>query len=111
MKLHTTIAGYPRIGRSRELKKITESYFSGETTVAALIQETENLHSAQLAHIVKLGLDLIPVGDYSLYDTMLDTSVLFNLIPASYSGLTGIELYFAMARGIQKDKSISARWK
>jgi len=50
----------------------------------------------------KAGIDLIPVGDFSLYDHILDMTTLLGAIPHRF-GNTGDkispDLYFAMARG------------
>jgi 5-methyltetrahydropteroyltriglutamate--homocysteine methyltransferase len=99
MAMETTILGYPRIGGHRELKKATESWWAGrvgrhelEQTGARLRRETwERLHDA--------GLSTIPSNTFSWYDHVLDAAVLFGAVPGRFSGLTGLEAYFAMARG------------
>jgi 5-methyltetrahydropteroyltriglutamate--homocysteine methyltransferase len=45
------------------------------------------------------GLTSVPSNTFSLYDHVLDTAVLFNAIPERFPGLTGLDAYFAMARG------------
>ena len=49
------------------------------------------------------GIDYITSNDFSYYDIVLDTAVLFNIIPQRYSSLTLSEsdTYYAMARGYQ----------
>lgn len=45
---------------------------------------------------------MIPVGDFTYYDHILDASVMFGLIPKRYDysgGPVSIDTYFAMARG------------
>ena len=55
----------------------------------------------------KAGVDLIPSNDFSLYDNILDTAFMLNIIPKRYQKLlespdvTRGDLYFAMARGYQ----------
>ncbi len=101
--MQTSIIGYPRIGTLRELKFATEKYFKGEIDLAMLEQTAADLRKAhwnvQQAH----GIDYIPSNDFSLYDGMLDTAVLFNIIPERYRalGLHSLDTYFAMARGFQ----------
>lgn len=49
------------------------------------------------------GIDLIPVGDFSLYDNMLDTACLLGAVPSRYRALdlSPLDTYAAMARGYQ----------
>ena len=50
------------------------------------------------------GIDLIPVGDFSLYDHVLDTSTMFGLVPKRFpyaGGEVPLATYYAMARGSQ----------
>jgi 5-methyltetrahydropteroyltriglutamate--homocysteine methyltransferase len=49
---------------------------------------------------------VIPSNDFSLYDHVLDTSVMVGAIPEAYDwrgGAVGLATYFAMARGAQGD--------
>ncbi|MGX1902386.1 methionine synthase (B12-independent) [Thermolongibacillus altinsuensis] len=94
--------GYPRIGEKREWKKTLESFWAGQ------IEETDFLaimESIRLAHIRKqkeIGIDLIPVGDFTFYDHMLDTAVMFGLVPERFhhtGGEVPLSVYFSMARG------------
>jgi 5-methyltetrahydropteroyltriglutamate--homocysteine methyltransferase len=94
--------GFPRIGPRRELKTALESYWSGKTDAAALLRDAAALRVATWARQHALGVTQIPSNDFSLYDHVLDTSVMVGAIPPAY-GWTGgsvpIETYFAMARG------------
>jgi 5-methyltetrahydropteroyltriglutamate--homocysteine methyltransferase len=48
------------------------------------------------------GVDLIPVGDFTYYDHMLDMAVMFGVVPTRYGhsgGAVPLATYFAMARG------------
>jgi 5-methyltetrahydropteroyltriglutamate--homocysteine methyltransferase len=101
--------GYPRIGSQRELKKACEQYWSGKITHKSLLQIGRNIrqHNWQLQK--EVGLDLIPSNDFSFYDQVLDMSLTVSAIPERYhdvilnSGNTEVDLYFAMARGYQKN--------
>ena len=45
---------------------------------------------------------MIPVGDFSLYDHVLDTAVMFGLVPKRFEyggGKVSLETYFDIARG------------
>ena len=46
-------------------------------------------------------IDFIASNDFSLYDNMLDSSILLGAIPKRFQHLKDEELYFAMARGNQ----------
>jgi 5-methyltetrahydropteroyltriglutamate--homocysteine methyltransferase len=105
-KMFTNNLGYPRIGSGRELKKACENYWSGKITVAELLTTGQQLrlHNWQLQK--EAGIDLIPSNDFSFYDQVLDLSLTLGAIPKRYEALLGLsktDLYFAMARGYQKD--------
>jgi len=104
--MKTSVIGFPRIGRNRELKFTSEKYFAGKIGEAELLTEGR----AQRAFNIKVqkdsGIDLISSNDFSFYDNVLDTAFLFNVIPERYKelGLSVIDTYFAAARGYQGDK-------
>ncbi|WP_438449377.1 5-methyltetrahydropteroyltriglutamate--homocysteine S-methyltransferase [Gorillibacterium sp. sgz5001074] len=108
-----SILGYPRIGFDREWKKALEAFWSGK------IEETElhlKLQDIRLGHLRKLqdkGIDLIPVNDFSYYDHVLDTAVMFGLIPDRFrhkDGPVPLSVYYGMARGT-KDATASEMTK
>ncbi|MDO3384815.1 5-methyltetrahydropteroyltriglutamate--homocysteine S-methyltransferase [Gilvimarinus sp. SDUM040013] len=91
--------GFPRIGAKRELKFALEAYWKGQTKEAELQQtgaELRQLHWQQQS-----GLNWAPVGDFSFYDQVLDTSFTLGHLPERVSNLAGTELdnYFRVARG------------
>jgi 5-methyltetrahydropteroyltriglutamate--homocysteine methyltransferase len=48
------------------------------------------------------GIDLIPAGDFALYDQMLNMTALLGAVPKRFNAQedeVGLDLYFAMARG------------
>ncbi|EQC69497.1 5-methyltetrahydropteroyltriglutamate--homocysteine methyltransferase [Streptococcus sp. HSISB1] len=77
--------GYPRLGENREWKKLIESYWSGNISQAELEAQAKVLRLSFLKKQAEAGLDLIPVGDFSLYDHILDLSVQFGVIPNRFS--------------------------
>jgi len=101
--LLTSVIGYPRIGASRELKFAAEKYFKGESDREELNRVAANLRSAHWNVQKHHGIDFIPSNDFSYYDHVLDTAVLFNLIPERYRALEldPLDTCFAMARGYQ----------
>jgi len=101
--------GYPRIGNNRELKKASEQYWSGNSTQQKLQDVAKEIRKQNLLTQQAAGLDLIPCNDFSFYDQVLDMSFMLGLIPERFSpllqkkNLTELDIYFAMARGYQKD--------
>ncbi|HTE34479.1 MAG TPA: 5-methyltetrahydropteroyltriglutamate--homocysteine S-methyltransferase [Chryseolinea sp.] len=101
--------GYPRIGSQRELKKASEVYWSGKSTLRNLIQVGKNIRQENWELQRRAGIDLIPSNDFSFYDQVLDMSLTVNAIPERYHDVilnknnSELDLYFAMARGYQKD--------
>jgi 5-methyltetrahydropteroyltriglutamate--homocysteine methyltransferase len=102
--------GYPRIGARRELKKACELYWSGKSSREELYQTAKSLRETYWQSQANAGIDLVPCNDFSFYDHVLDMSLLLGVVPARYTpvvtdvkGNTELDLYFAMARGYQKD--------
>lgn len=101
--MQTSVIGYPRIGVNRELKFASERYFRGEGSKEQLLQEAARLRLTHWQVQKQHGITYIPSNDFSLYDGVLDTACLLNIIPARYRdlGLDSLETYYAMARGYQ----------
>ena len=96
-----TILGYPRIGPSRELKRAVESYWAGKIDADELRSAERGLRLASYKRLRELGLTeaaSIPES-FSLYDQVLDVTVLLGAIPERFAGRTGYDLYFSLARG------------
>lgn len=102
----TSIISYPRVGSLRELKFATEKYFRNEINLQQLQECAGTIKSTQWKMLKEKGVDLIPSNDFSFYDNVLDTAVLFNIIPRRYKDLklNNIDTYFAMAKGYQGEK-------
>src|SRR6185437_7108824 len=106
----TNNLGYPRVGARRELKKACEQYWTGQITRQQLFLVAKNLRETHWRLQQQAGINLIPCNDFSFYDHVLDTSLLLGVIPERYTPVVTdvqdkaeIDLYFAMARGYQKD--------
>ncbi|MBM7600143.1 5-methyltetrahydropteroyltriglutamate--homocysteine methyltransferase [Virgibacillus halotolerans] len=94
--------GYPRIGENREWKRALEKFWKQEISETALLEETTQLRLNNLQKQQDLGVELIPVGDASLYDHVLDTSIMFGIIPERFKydgGEVDLDTYFSIARG------------
>lgn len=108
--MQTHNLGYPRIGNQRQLKKASEQYWSGKIDLDELKLVARTLKEDNWQTQLDAGIDLIPCNDFSFYDQMLDMSLMLGVIPERYSpvltqvkGNLELDLYFAMARGYQKD--------
>jgi 5-methyltetrahydropteroyltriglutamate--homocysteine methyltransferase len=100
MLTHTL--GFPRIGRDRELKKAVESHWRGEIDSKSLLTHCAALRSEHWRLQRDQGIDLVPVGDFSLYDHVLDAAVMLGCVPERFkSSMPPLEAYFLMARGGQ----------
>ncbi|MCX7738696.1 MAG: 5-methyltetrahydropteroyltriglutamate--homocysteine S-methyltransferase [Hydrogenothermaceae bacterium] len=98
--MKTTVYGYPKIGRNRELKKILESYWTGETSKEELLSRAEALSLQRIKKIIDSGVDIVPSNDFSLYDFVLDVSTMLNIIPNRFRNIhDSLDIYFAMGRG------------
>ena len=102
--------GYPRVGAHRELKKASEQFWAGTTSRDDLFATAKAIRRQNWQLQQNAGIDLIPCNDFSLYDLVLDTSLMLGVIPQRYNPVltqnsknSEIDLYFAMARGYQKD--------
>jgi 5-methyltetrahydropteroyltriglutamate--homocysteine methyltransferase len=90
--------GFPRIGGQRELKFALERFWRGETSVEDLEQTGKTL---RLRHwTLQADLDLVPVGDFSFYDHVLDTSELLDNLPSRVDkNADAMTQYFQASRG------------
>ena len=97
----THILGYPRIGPQRELKFALEHFWQGKSSGAALQSAAAQLRSANWATQRDAGLRFATVGDFALYDHMLDTAALLGALPARFgfdARSLRLEQLFALAR-------------
>lgn len=104
--MSSSVIGFPRIGRNRELKFASEKFFNGEISEQELKQVGKQMREFNILTQKQAGIDYISSNDFSFYDNLLDTAFLFNVIPARYKepGLSDLQTYFAAARGYQGDK-------
>ncbi len=103
MEILTSNLGYPRIGKGRELKKALEGYWQDKVSEDELKETALNLQVENWGYQREIGIDLIPVNDFSLYDHMLDMATMFGFIPNRFNykekAPVPPSLYFTLARG------------
>ncbi len=93
------IVGFPRIGEQRELKRVLEEFWAKKCSFKDVQAVASALKKRHWEYQRDAGADFISSNDFSLYDIMLDTSVMLGAIPKRFKELRDEELYFAMARG------------
>ncbi|WP_091585989.1 5-methyltetrahydropteroyltriglutamate--homocysteine S-methyltransferase [Alteribacillus bidgolensis] len=94
--------GYPRLGENREWKKLLERLWKNELDEETFLKEMKHLRLNHLKKQKAKGIQSIPVGDFTFYDHMLDTAVMFGIIPRRFHSTDkkiSLSTYFAMARG------------
>ncbi len=105
--------GFPRIGARRELKQALEAYWRGESERAELEAVGAHLRQRHWALQADAGIDLLPVGDFSWYDHVLDLSLMLGVIPERFgvgADADDLDLAFRMARGrAHPDDPLAAR--
>jgi 5-methyltetrahydropteroyltriglutamate--homocysteine methyltransferase len=101
MSILNSNLGYPRIGEKREWKKTLESFWRGDLSEQQFEQTMKEIRLTHLHKQKEKGIDLIPIGDFSYYDHVLDTAVLFGLIPERFkvNDTDSLRTYFEVARG------------
>ncbi|MGO1750634.1 MAG: 5-methyltetrahydropteroyltriglutamate--homocysteine S-methyltransferase [Marinobacter sp.] len=91
--------GYPRIGARRELKFALEALWNGKSSEAELQATAAGLREQNWKQ--QADLSFAPVGEFSLYDQVLDMSATLGNLPERASTHEGSALdeYFRVARG------------
>lgn len=100
--VEATTYGFPRFGQKRQLKKALEGHWAGSVSAEELQAEARARRAENLGRYAEVGLDEVPAGDFSLYDHVLDTSVMLGVVPEIYREAhpyDALQRYFAMARG------------
>jgi 5-methyltetrahydropteroyltriglutamate--homocysteine methyltransferase len=106
----SSIPGYPRIGKRRELKRATEGYWDGDVSRSELLDAARALRLEAWQRMRDGGIDLIPSNTFSFYDQVLDTTAMVGAVPARYgwdpvaTPTVDLDVYFAMARGEQDER-------
>lgn len=97
-----TAIGYPYIGEKREWKKSLEKFWKQELTEDEFITQQKEIRLSRIEKQLQLGLNVVSVGDFTNYDRVLDTAVMFGLVPKRFNwqgGKVDLATYYAMARG------------
>jgi 5-methyltetrahydropteroyltriglutamate--homocysteine methyltransferase len=96
----TAVLGFPRIGADRELKRALEDHWAGRSSDADLEAVACSLRAEHLRSGVEAGIDVLPVGDFALYDHVLDAAELAG-ITAERHGTGDLAAHFRACRGAE----------
>ena len=98
------VTGFPRIGEKRELKRALEGFWSKKEGFSEenLLSVAKTLKNRHWQYQKDAEISAISVNDFSFYDLMLDAIVAFGAVPPRFANLSGLEQYFACARGNEK---------
>lgn len=99
MAIQTSNLGYPRIGLQREWKTL-EAFWSNKIDEEQFLTTMKEIRLQHVKVQQEKGIELIPIGDFTYYDHVLDTAYMLGFIPSRFSEFTSyLDVYFAMARG------------
>ena len=108
--MRTHILGFPRIGGNRELKKAVEDYWKGAAPRQQLEDTARAIRLRNWTLQREAGIDVVPVGDFALYDHILDAALLLGVVPPRFrdgNAPRDIDLMFRMARGQGGDRPVA----
>lgn len=99
MRIHNL--GFPRIGHKRELKFTQEAYWRGELNQSEFLQRCQSLRQQNWQTQQQAGIEILPVGDFSHYDHVLNTSLYLGIVPKRFEHQqhNKLDLEFEIARG------------
>jgi 5-methyltetrahydropteroyltriglutamate--homocysteine methyltransferase len=102
VEIASGVLGYPRMGRQRELKWALERFWSGELGEAELLRAAAQIRRDSWEAQRRSGASWVAVGDFSLYDHVLDLALQLGIVPRRFGGDSAprdLHTYFSMARG------------
>ncbi|MCH8010789.1 MAG: 5-methyltetrahydropteroyltriglutamate--homocysteine S-methyltransferase [Candidatus Marinimicrobia bacterium] len=91
--MKTYAYGFPRIGKNREYKKITEKFWAGKITKEDLGKGLHEIEKS-MKNTYAENVDGYPTNEMTMYDKMLDTAIMVGL----YNPNTDDD-YFKLCRG------------
>jgi len=78
--------GYPRVGVENEWFSMVRSFEEGKCSDQSLLELGKKVLRERWKTQHELGVDSIPLNDFSIWDSVLDTAWLFNLLPQAMEG-------------------------
>jgi hypothetical protein len=108
VKFSTAALGFSRMGPNRELKFALEKHWKGQLDEAGLIQVANEVEDMTWSMQTEAGIDKVTVGDFCLYDNILQWADWLGVVPARFQSMEGgMERMFAMARGVDGAPALS----
>jgi 5-methyltetrahydropteroyltriglutamate--homocysteine methyltransferase len=104
------VLGYPRIGSKRQLKWALERYWSGQGSEQELLSQAAEIRHENWEAQRRAGCSWVAVGDFSLYDHVLDLALQLGVVPERFGGAAAprdLPTYFSMARGKARGRADS----
>ena len=96
------------MGPNRELKFALEKYWRGDIDAAALIAVANQVEELSWDMQNDAGIGKITVGDFCLYDNVLQWAEWLGIIPSRFRSMQpGMDRMFAMARGVDGAPALS----
>lgn len=80
------------------MKVALEKYWAGKLRQDELLEVSHAVQQADWQKQAEAGITRVGI-DGTLYDQILDTTFLLGTTPTRFKDYTGLQLYFAMARG------------
>ncbi len=106
--------GFPRMGKQRELKFALESFWSGKSDEASLLQTASDLRRKHWELQLDAGISNPPSNDFSFYDHVLDMAIMVGAVPSRFRNddkQIDLNTYFAMARGAKDTPALEmTKW-
>lgn len=84
-KIVISSPGYPRIGERGEAVEAIKAFRAGAIGEREMTERMKKLRLEQLMRQQKAGVDWIPVGDFALYDHVLEHSIAFGIVPERFA--------------------------
>ncbi|KAJ8903311.1 hypothetical protein NDN08_004420 [Rhodosorus marinus] len=100
MEISVETIGFPRVGEARQLKYALEKYWRQQISLEELLNTANSVEEQNWRVQLAAGVDRIGVGDFTLYDHMLDWTMRLGCEPSRFKSIEDdTDRYFAMARG------------
>lgn len=111
--ISTGTLGFPRMGPKRELKFALEKYWQSpdltkEAQLKELLHVARSIEESSWTIQRNAGINRITVGDFYLYDGVLQWTEMIGIIPTRFLNIpAGYPRMFAMARGVDDAPALS----
>ena len=84
------------------MEKALELFWRNELSEEDFEERLKKIRLARIDKQLQLGIEMVTVGDFTYYDRMLDTALMFGLVPKRFNwqgGKVDLHTYYSVARG------------